>query len=229
MIFKIKTFFKVMNLSKYDIALFDLDGTVSKSGEGIKYCLMQTLDVMGKEHPDLTDFSKFIGPPLLHTFQKLCKLSKEDAQKAVEIYVKLYEVEGLKRNELYDGIVDVLKALRENGVKIAICSSKHEAIATKVVKLLGVDEYFDAICGSTIDGSRKEKEELIPYALKKLGAKDNERVVMVGDTKFDCKGAMHCGVDFVGVTYGYGDLQEMKEYGGKVFAQTPHKLLNILV
>ncbi len=218
-----------MNLSKYDIALFDLDGTISKSGEGIKYCLMQTLDIMGKEYPDLTDFSKFIGPPLLHTFQKLCKLSPDEAQKAVEIYVKLYEVEGLRRNELYDGIVDVLKAVKDNGVKLAICSSKHEAIATEVVKLLGVYDYFDEICGSTIDGSRKEKEELIPYALEKLGATGNEKVAMIGDTKFDCKGAVHCGVDFVGVTYGYGDLDEMKACGGKVFASTPHKLHNCLI
>ena len=216
-------------MKKYDIALFDLDGTISKSAEGIKYCLKKTLDIMEKEHPDLSDYSKYIGPPLLFTFQKLCGLTPQEAQKAVEIYVKLYDVDGLRQNKLFDGIEDVLKACKECGIKIAVCSSKHEAIATEVVKLLGVYEYFDEICGSTIDGSRKEKEDLIPYALKKLNAKGDERVVMIGDTKFDAKGAVHCNVDFIGVTYGYGTLQDMIDAGGKVFASSSQELHNYLV
>lgn len=216
-------------MHRYDIALFDLDGTISASAEGIKYCLMKTLDEMGKPHPDLSDYSKYIGPPLLFTFQKLCGLSAQEAQQAVEIYVKLYDVDGLRQNKLFDGIEEVLSSCKENGIKIAVCSSKHEAIATQVVKLLGVYDYFDEICGSTIDGSRKEKEELIPYALKKLGANGEQRVVMIGDTKFDAKGAVHCNVDFIGVTYGYGKLSDMKEAGGKVFAETPQKLQKLLV
>lgn len=216
-------------MSKYDIALFDLDGTISQSAEGIRYCLMKTLDIMGKPHSDLGDYSKYIGPPLVHTFQKLCGLTPDEAQKAVEIYVKLYDVDGLRQNKLFDGIEDVLKACKENGIKIAVCSSKHEAIATEVVKLLGVYEYFDKVCGSTIDGSRKEKEDLIPYALDKLSAKGDERVVMIGDTKFDCKGAVHCGVDFIGVTYGYGTKQDMIDAGGKVFAKTSQELHNYLI
>ena len=216
-------------MSKYDIALFDLDGTISQSAEGIRYCLMKTLDIMSKPHPDFSDYSKYIGPPLVHTFQKLCGLTPDEAQKAVEIYVKLYDVDGLRQNKLFDGIDDVLKACKENGIKIAVCSSKHEAIATEVVKLLGVYEYFDKVCGSTIDGSRKEMEDLIPYALKKLSAKGDERVVMIGDTKFDCKGAVHCGVDFIGVTYGYGTKQDMIDAGGKVFAKTSQELHNYLI
>lgn len=216
-------------MSKYDIALFDLDGTISASAEGIKYCLMKTLDVMGKAHPDLSDYSKYIGPPLLHTFQNLCGLSAQEAQQAVEIYVKLYDVDGLRQNKLFDGIGEVLLALKDSDVKVAVCSSKHEAIATRVVELLGVYDCFDEICGSTIDGTRKEKEELIPYALSKLGAKDDERVVMIGDTKFDAKGAVHCKVDFIGVTYGYGTLSDMKSAGGTVFVDKAIELLDLII
>ena len=215
-------------MSRYDIALFDLDGTISESADGIKYCIKKTLDKMGKPHPDLSDYSKYIGPPLLMTFQKLCGLNPDDAQQAVEIYVKLYDVDGLCRNKLYEGIEDVLSACKHNGVKIAVCSSKNEKIASEVVELLGVRGYFDAVCGSTIDGSRKEKEELIPYALKTLHAKGGEKVVMIGDTKFDCIGAKKCEVDFIGVTYGYGNKQDMIDSGAGVFASTPsdlHKLL----
>ncbi len=216
-------------MKKYDIALFDLDGTISQSANGIRYCIEKTLDAMSKPHPDLSDYSKYIGPPLLMTFQKLCGLDPQEAQQAVEIYVKLYDIDGLKQNELYNGIEDVLKACKENGMRIAVCSSKHEKIATEVVKLLGVYNYFDAVCGSTIDGSRKEKEHLIPYALKTLGADGGEKVVMIGDTKFDCKGAIACGVDFIGVTYGYGTLEDMKNAGAVVFAETTHKLHKLLV
>ena len=155
-------------------------------------------------------------------------MNEEEAQKAVEIYVKHYDVEGLKRNRLYDGIEDVLKACNDNGVRISVCSSKNEKIAREVVDLLGVTKYFDALCGSNIDGTRKEKEELIPYALKTLHAKGGEKVVMIGDTKFDCVGAKKCGVDFIGVTYGYGKKQDMIDEGAQIFATTPsdlHKLL----
>ncbi len=215
-------------MSRYDIALFDLDGTISESAEGIKYCIKKTLDKMGKPHPDLSDYSKYIGPPLVKTFQKLCLLNEEQAQKAVEIYVKYYDVEGLKRNRLYQGIEDVLKACNDNGVRIAVCSSKNEKIASEVVDLLGVTKYFDALCGSNIDGSRKEKEDLIPYALKTLHAEDGDRVVMIGDTKFDCIGAKKCEVDFIGVTYGYGNKQDMIDSGAEVFASTPSQLHKLL-
>lgn len=215
-------------MSRYDIALFDLDGTISESAEGIKYCIKLTLDEMGKPHPDLSDYSKYIGPPLVKTFQKLCLLSPQEAQKAVEIYVKHYDVEGLKRNRLYDGIEEVLKACNENGVKISVCSSKNEKIAKEVVDLLGVTKYFDALCGSNIDGTRKEKEELIPYALETLGAHHGEKVVMIGDTKFDCVGAKKCGVDFIGVTYGYGKQQDMEDAGAVTFAAAPSDLHELL-
>lgn len=216
-------------MKKYDIALFDLDGTISASAYGIKYCIEKTLDAMSKPHPDLSDYSKFIGPPLLMTFQKVCGLSESEAQKALKIYVDLYDVHGLKENKLFDGIEEVLKACVDNGMRIAVCSSKNEKIATEVVQLLGVYDYFDAVCGSTIDGRRKEKEELIPYALKTLNAEGDEKVVMIGDTKFDCEGAVKCSVDFIGVTYGYGKLEDMKNAGGKVFAETTHKLHKLLV
>lgn len=216
-------------MSRYDIALFDLDGTISESAQGIRYCLQKTLDIMGMPHPDLSDYSKYIGPPLLFTFQKLCGLDALKAQEAVEIYVKLYDEEGLRQNKLFDGMEELLRELKDTDTKLAVCSSKHEAIATQVVKLLGVYDCFDEICGSTIDGSRKEKEDLIPYALKKLGAKGDERVVMIGDTKFDAKGAKHCKVDFIGVTYGYGLVNDMKEQGAQVFADTTTSLRSYLI
>ena len=216
-------------MNKFDIALFDLDGTISSSADGIKLCIQKTLDKMGKEHPDLSDYSKYIGPPLVHTFKNLCGLSETEAQTAVEIYVKFYDEFGIDANKLYDNMEKVLGTLRNNGVKLAVCSSKHEDIATLVVKKLGVYDYFLSICGSAVDSSRKEKHELIPYALSKIGGKDTDRVVMIGDTKFDALGAKQCSVDFIGVTYGYGDKKDMVDAGAEVFADTPEDLLKFML
>lgn len=212
-------------MKKYDIALFDLDGTLSQSADGIRICIEKTLDKMGMPHPDLSDYSKYIGPPLLHTFINLCKLTPQQAQTAVEIYVKFYDDYGIKANKLYDGTENMLSVLKDNDVRLAVCSSKHEKIATQVVEMLGILKYFDCVCGSTVDGSRKEKKDLIPYALESLCASSDDTVVMIGDTKFDAEGSKITGVDFIGVTYGYGTTEDMIVKGATVFADSTDELL----
>ena len=99
------------------------------------------------------------------------------------------------------------------------------------MEILGVRDCFDAVCGSNIDGSRKDKKDLIPYAVKSLGGdleRDRAEVVMLGDTWYDAQGARLCGVDFIGATYGYGTKETMQEQGAKVFADTPEALYALL-
>ena len=90
---------------------------------------------------------------------------------------------------------------------------------------------FDAVCGSTLDGSRKDKKDLIPYAVKALGGDfeaDREKTLMIGDTWFDAKGARECDVDFIGVLYGYGTYESMKEQKAEMFAKTPLEILSYI-
>lgn len=218
----IESMVKVM--PRYDYILFDLDGTLSESAPGIRKCIELTLEKLQKPSPDLTDYSKFIGPPLADTFSGLCGLNSEDTKKALEIYQDFYKDYGLKANRLYDGIEDLLKRLSESPAKIAVCSSKQQRPADGVCELLGITEYFDAVCGSAPDGSRKEKEEVIPFTVNVLGGKITDRVVMIGDTKFDAKGARLNNVDFIGVNYGYGTLETMKAEGAAVFADNVKEL-----
>lgn len=215
--------------SKYKYILFDLDGTLSESGTGVKKCIAKTLEEMGKPQADLSDYSKFIGPPLLQTFNRLCGLSQEESKKAVEIYIKHYDDFGINYNCLYDGIHKLLINLKKTDAKIAVCSSKYEPFARQVVEILKVDKYFDAICGSTKDGSRKEKEDLIPYAVKTLGGEMSDSIVMIGDTYFDAKGAKITGVDFIGVEFGYGDISLMREQGMDKLAKTADDLQTFLI
>ncbi|MBQ7385135.1 MAG: HAD hydrolase-like protein [Ruminococcus sp.] len=215
-------------MPKYDYILFDLDGTLSESAPGIRKCIELTLQKLSKPVPDLSDYSKFIGPPLADTFSGLCGLSAEDTQKALVIYQDFYKIHGLKANRLYDGIEELLKKLYESDAKIAVCSSKQQKPADNVCNFLGITGYFDAVCGSAPDGSRKEKEEVIPYTVNVLGGKISDKVVMIGDTKFDAKGARLNNVDFIGVNYGYGTYETMTAEGASVFADSAQDLEKLL-
>jgi phosphoglycolate phosphatase len=216
---------------KYKYVLFDLDGTISESASGIRTSLEHAITALGKPLPNLDDYTLYIGPPLIDTFRNLCRFSEEDSEKGVELYRDFYNTKGKYINKLYDGIKDVLAVLKENGAKVAVCSSKYEKFAEEIVEILGVSEYFDAVCGSTLDGSRKDKKDLIPYAVNSLDGDFEackDEVVMLGDTYFDARGAKFCGVDFVGVEYGYGSKQAMQDEGAQVFAKAPIDLLTIL-
>lgn len=216
---------------KYKYFLFDLDGTISESAEGIRESLEQAILRLNKPLPKLDDYTLYIGPPLIDTFKNVCHFNDEESHTGVEYYREYYNTKGKYRNKLYKGIDEVLKNLKRDGAKIAVCSSKFEKFAEEIVSYLGVRQYFDAVCGSTIDGSRKDKKDLIPYAVDALGGdilKDCAEIVMIGDTFFDAKGARTCGIDFVGVEYGYGAKQSMIDEGAVNFASDTEELYDIL-
>ena len=215
-------------MKKYEAVLLDLDGTLSASAEGINKCIELTMEKLGKPCPRLDDYSTYIGPPLNRTFSLLCGLNDDEVAEALPIYRGFYDVYGTKANSLYDGVLDVLIELKKSPMKVAVCTSKNERLANDVIALLGIGEYLDAVCGSRDDGSRKEKRDLIPYALETLGDIKPEKAVMIGDTHFDTRGAVICSVDFIGVLYGYGTRETMKEAGAEVFADTPLDLLALL-
>lgn len=216
---------------KYKYILFDLDGTLSESAGGIRESLEYAINALSKPLPNLDDYTLYIGPPLIDTFRNICHFSEQDCKKGTELYRNYYNEKGKYNNKLYDGIKDVLLSLKEQGAKIAVCSSKYEKFAKEITDILKISDLFDAVCGSNLDGSRKDKKDLIPYAVKSLGGdfdSDKENTVMLGDTHFDARGSKLCGVDFIGVEYGYGSIEEMKNEGAKVFAKTPYDLPALL-
>ena len=217
------------SLSKYDIILFDLDGTISESATGIRYSLEKTIEQVGCDTFDTSNYKLYIGPPLLDTFTNLCHLSGKPAEDAVGVYRHYYGTEGKLMNKPYKGIKETLLEIKSTGVKVAVATSKYEKFAEEIVENLGLTECFDAVCGSLADGSRKDKKDIIPYAVDRLGKDFNSKIAMVGDTYFDAKGARLCNVDFVGVLYGYGDKESMENEGATVFAETTEDLKNYLL
>ncbi len=213
---------------KYKYILFDLDGTLSQSASGIRYSLEKTCEDMGVSGVDLSDYTRYIGPPLLDTCRNICKFPDSIYDKAYSVYMKHYAEKGIFMNKPYDGIENVLKTLKGNGFKLAVCSSKLEENSRKVVDILGLTKYFDAVCGSNRDSTRKDKKDLIPYALEKLGG-NTEEAVMIGDTYFDSLGAELCSVDFIACAFGYGSADEMKKYPYIYEAEKPEDILDILL
>ena len=218
-------------MMKYKYLLFALDGTVSESAEGIRASLEYAINTLGAPMPDLSDYTRYVGPPLIDTFLNLVGLDPETAERGAQLYRDYYNEKGKFLNRVYKGIPELLGRLREEDVKMCICSSKYELFAEEIIGILGLGGDFDAVCGSNIDGSRKDKKDLIPYAVACLGGdfeRDRGRTVMLGDTWYDAKGARLCGVDFIGVRYGYGEIADMEEQGAKLFADTPGELFELL-
>lgn len=216
---------------KYKFILFDLDGTVTQSAPGIRASLEYALSRLGAAPPDLSDYTLYIGPPLIDTFLNLCGLGREEAERGARLYRDYYNEHGKYMNKAYGGIPGLLAELKSRGAKLAVCTSKYEKFAVEILEILGLSGAFDAVCGSNLDGSRKDKKDLIPYAVNSLGGSfeaDRKNTVMLGDTWFDAKGARLCGVDFIGVKYGYGSIEAMAEQGAAAFAETPADLLSYL-
>ncbi len=197
-------------MKKYDIILFDLDGTLTDPELGITTCVQYALADAGIQVEDRTTLRSFIGPPLMDSFQKEFNMNYEQAEKAVAKYRERFSTVGLFENKVYPNVDILLEKLKLQGKILALATSKPEKFALQILEHFGLDGYFDEICGAEMEvGGRNSKEDVIHYVLKRLGVEDKSSVVMVGDTKFDILGATLCGIDAIGVLYGFGSRSEL--------------------
>ena len=188
--------------------LFDLDGTITDPALGITNSVMYALKRYGIEVADRRELYKFIGPPLAGSFSEFYGFSKEEGFKAVEVYREYFSTKGIFENRVYDGIEELLNKLKESGKKIYLATSKPEIYANAILRHFGLDKFFDGVVGSELNGERVEKSEVIEYVMKKYSISHG---VMVGDRCFDILGAKKNGLMSVGVLYGYGTKEELKE------------------
>lgn len=220
----------------YEYILFDLDGTLTDPGEGITRCVQYALGKMGVDEPDRKRLEVFIGPPLSDSFRDFYGMSREEAERAVAFYRERFADRGLYENIPYPGMDRMLSGLCRRGKHLAVASSKPEHFVRKILEHFGLEQYFEAVVGSNMDGTRVRKEEVVQEALLRLfgeqpdGLPDacRERIVMVGDRKFDIQGARALGLRAVGVTYGYAQPGELEAAGADRLADTVEQLGRIL-
>ncbi|MBU5479979.1 HAD-IA family hydrolase [Blautia sp. MSJ-19] len=194
----------------YKAILFDLDGTLTQSGEGITKCVQYALEKLGRPEPDLKKLEVFIGPPLMEQFMKYANLDEMTARKAVEYYRERYSTTGIFENRPYPGVEGMLQELKRKNYILAVASSKPEYYVKQIVEYFHLAEYFDEIVGSEMDGSRTNKTEVIEETLKRLGLeRHRDQVLMVGDKEHDVLGARKAGLECIAVSYGYGTEEEL--------------------
>jgi phosphoglycolate phosphatase len=211
---------------KYDLFLFDLDGTLTDPQIGMKNSIMYALNALGVT-TEITDFNAFIGPPLRDNFREFFGFEGELNELAVTKYREYFGDKGLFENEIYPGIIETLELLKQNGVTIAMATSKVTEYAERIAARFEFARYFDFICGSEFNGERSAKNEIISCVLQRFN-RTSCGAVMVGDRKHDIIGAKKIGADSIGVTWGFGSLAELENAGATHIVNSPRELLKFM-
>ena len=212
--------------------LFDLDGTLTDPKVGITTCVQYALKEFGIDEPDLDKLEPFIGPPLKDSFKEFYGFSDEDAEKAVEKYRERFSEIGLYENDVYEGIPQMLRLLQSRGMYLAVASSKPTVFVEQILEHFDLRRYFKVVVGSELDGTRVNKDEVVLEALNQLfnyKPIKYEKVYMIGDRKFDVEGAKAICVESVGVAYGYGSMEELKEAHADYIVRSVEELRTLLM
>ena len=200
-------------MKKYSTILFDLDGTLTDSSPGIINSIIYALKKYDINVYDMTLLRKFLGPPLHESFEKFFGFDKEKSLQAVKYYREYFSTEGLLENEVYCDITDLLQNLKENGKTLIVATSKPQPFTDRIMEHFDLEKFFDFIAGSNMDTTRSKKAEVIEYALSECNIIDKSSVIMVGDRAEDMIVAQTVGIDSIGVEYGYGTFDELKNAG----------------
>lgn len=215
----------------WNTILFDLDGTLTDSGEGImksvRYALKKEFQI---EVEDYRQLREFVGPPLKDQFMAYANLSDEDGDRAVCAYRERYTAKGIYENRLYDGIRELLAALSRAGFRMALSSSKPTQFCVQILRHFDIDPYFSCVVGSEMNGRRVEKAEVLQETIRVLGLENRRsEAVLIGDRKYDVEGAKAVGIDCIGVTYGYGTRRELEEAWPVCICDTVEEVRNVLL
>ena len=213
----------------YKYILFDLDGTLTDPFEGITRSVQYALNAFGVKDEPLEALKRFIGPPLKASFMEFYGFDSDTAVAAVEKYRERFADIGIYENRLFDGIPQMLEKLKKTGHVLAIASSIPTVYVERILQHFHIRQYFDHVMGSELDGRRTDKKEVVQAVLSDLHIEKNSReAIMVGDRFHDVQGARACGLDCVGVTFGYGGKDELVQAGAAAVVDTVDALYHFL-
>lgn len=216
---------------KFDLILFDLDGTLTDSGEGVTKSVQYALAHFGIDEPDLKKLEKFIGPPLIESFMESYGFTKEEAIRVREVFNERYEPIGWKENRPYPGIAKVLETLRSAGKILGVATSKPADKADNVLRLFDLKKYFHVVSAAPLNGLGSDKADRIKSCLaqaEQMGY-STEHPVLVGDTKYDVIGAHTCQLPCIGVRWGFASEGELEAHGTEYIVETMEELTSLLL
>lgn len=198
------------------------------SGEGIMKCAQYALGKMGVTVDDWRSLRFFVGPPLEDSFKDFYGFDDEKAHEAVMAYRERYFTVGMLEQKPYAGVENVLKTLKEMGVTVCLATSKMQKQSHFAIETFGLAPYIDNVYARDDEGLLHTKADVIRSGLDALSVRDNREVLMVGDRKFDIIGAKECGLDSVGVLYGYGDREELEKAGATYVCESLEEVIDII-
>lgn len=210
----------------YKAVFFDLDGTLTDSGEGIINCATLALNHFGLPVPSRQEMRVFVGPPLDQTFIRF-GVPSDKTDEAIRVFRSRYTTVGKFENFPYPGVREMLESLKAEGCRVFVATSKPESLANEVLNHFDLAKYFEKICGATMDGSRSHKADVIRYLLAQVSGVEN--IVMVGDTAYDVIGAAEHQIPCIGVSWGYGLVEDMLNAGAVKIAHSPEELAQMIL
>lgn len=212
----------------YRYLLFDLDGTLLDTYEGVARSVVYALKSLGKAIPDRKELRRYLGPPLSDSFEKIAGLRGGEIERAVLAYRERYETVGVYEYRFFEEVLPTLEKLRERGFVLAVATSKPTEFAELVLKDAGLYDAFDFIGGATKTGERTRKEQVIAYVLRSLDISDRSEVLMIGDRDNDVYGAKANDIACCGALFGYGGRTELVQSGAELLIGRLSELLTIL-
>jgi phosphoglycolate phosphatase len=198
-------------MTVYKHILFDLDGTLSDPKQGIVNSVQYALSKFDMNEQDDKILTAFIGPPLIDSFHDFYGFSPDKAKLAIQYFREYFKDKGMFENKLFEGVTQMLYTLCKKGYNLYVATSKLESFAVQIIEHFHLQEYFFDVCGCLPDGSRVEKGEIIAYLMGKHQMNPKEWL-MIGDRKHDIIGARLNHIDCAAVSFGYGTIEEIKEY-----------------
>ena len=206
--------------------LFDLDGTIIDSSEGVTKSVIYAFDRLGINRPPKDQWLEFIGPPL-HVSFPAHGIPKDQVQSAIHLYKERYDTLGKNECRPYNGIIQLLDRLSSTGHTLCVATSKPEEVSHEILTKLNMSRFFVKIVGATEDESRSDKDAVLRYLLSVLSYSDRNDAVLVGDTIYDVKGASRVGLPCIGVTWGFGKAEDLMQAGACAKADTMKELYSL--
>ena len=212
----------------YDYILFDLDGTLTDSKPGIIECIAYALE---KENVPYTNqiLDKMVGPPFRVSMHDFLGLEMPEIEKLIGIYRGVYEEYGYKNCKVFEGVEQMLSALKNAGKVLGVATSKPIKFTQMIMRDFDLGKYFDYVAGASSDASKEAKSDVIQGALENLGVKDKSKVLMVGGRLYDIEGAHMQGIDCAAVLYGYGSKEEFEEYKAEYILAAPDDVVKLVL
>lgn len=216
-------------MQKFSHIIFDLDGTLTDSRQGIGNSIAYAMEKMSISGFDGVVPDRFIGPPLQQSFRELFDLNERNTELAIEYFREYYSSKGLFENHPYPGISELLEELHLAGKQLYIATSKLETFAVQIAGHFGFDKYISRIKGADYKGEYASKTSIISNLMHLEKLNPSEDIAMVGDTVFDVVGGNQNGLTTVAVLYGFGTPEELQTAEPDHWSETVDDLYEILM